>query len=121
MPDINKLIATEGMSALSAEEFLNDMEGWSEGKARALADQEGIELTDRHLEVIRWLRDLYAECGVPSHGRALTQAMDDAFASQGGKKYLYRLFPNGPVRQGCLLAGLPAPPYTVDRSFGSVH
>lgn len=121
MPDINKLIATEDMSAFEAEQFLNDMESWTEGHARELAHAEGLELTAEHMEVIHWLRDLYADCGPPAHGRALTQAMDEAFFRQGGTKYLYRLFPNGPVVQGCRLAGLPPPPYTVDNSFGSVH
>ena len=121
MPDINKLIATENMSAFEAEQFLNDMEAWTEDAARDLAHAEGLELTPEHMAVIRWLRELYADCGIPSHGRALTLALEDAFARQGGKKYLYRLFPNGPIVQACHLAGLPVPPYTVDRSFGSVH
>lgn len=121
MPDINKLIAMENMSAFEAGEYLNDMEDWNEGKARELARAEALALTDEHMEVICWLRDFYAECGPPAHGRALAQAMEDAFAEQGGRKYLYRLFPNGPVAQSCRLAGLKAPPYTVDRSFGSVH
>lgn len=121
MPDINKLIATETMSAFEAEAFLNDMENWTEAKARELARADGLELTDQHMQVIDWLRELYADCGVPAHGRALTRALEDAFIIQGGKKYLYRLFPNGPVAQGCRYACLPPPPYTVDRSFGSVH
>ena len=121
MPDINKLIATENMSAFEAESFLNDMESWTEAKARDLASADGLELTDLHMQVIYWLRELYADCGPPAHGRALTQALEGAFLIQGGKKYLYQLFPNGPVAQGCRYAGLPAPPYTVDRSFGSVH
>lgn len=121
MPDINKLIATGNMSPLEAEEFLSDMESWSESSAREMARAEGLELTQAHMAVIHWLRELYADCGVPAHGRALTQALDDEFALQGGLKYLYRLFPNGPIAQGCRLAGLPPPPYTVDQSFGSIH
>lgn len=121
MTDINKLIATEGMTPFEAERFLNDMESWTEEQARSMARAEGLELGPEHLQVIHWLRDLYADCGPPSHGRALGEAMESAFADQGGKKYLYRLFPNGPVLQACRLAGLPVPPYTVDRSFGSVH
>lgn len=121
MPDINKLIAMENMPACEAGEFLNDMDDWTESLARDLAHAEGLQLADEHFQVIRWLRDYYAECGPPAHGRALGHAMEDAFDYQGGKKYLYRLFPNGPVAQACRLAGLPPPPYTVDASFGSVH
>ena len=121
MPDINKLIAMENMPAYEAGEYLNDMEEWTESGARELAKAEGLELTEERLEVICWLRDHYTECGPPAHGRALAQAMEDAFDYQGGRKYLYRLFPNGPVAQACKLAGVPPPPYTVDPSFGSVH
>lgn len=118
MMDINKLIATENMSACEAEVFLNDMESWTEQQARDLARSQGLELSDEHMDVICWLRDLYADCGKPENGRALTHAMEETFSDQGGKKYLYWLFPNGPVLQGCRLAGLPVPESTVDRSFG---
>lgn len=122
MLDINKLIATEQMSACEAQEFINDMETWTESQARGLARCEGLELTDEHLDVLCWLRDFYADCGGhPENGRALAHALEESFADQGGKRYLFRLFPKGPVMQGCRLAGLPVPPGTADPSFGSVH
>jgi tRNA 2-thiouridine synthesizing protein E len=121
MLDINKLIATENMSACEAESFLNDMDTWTEAQARARARAEGMELTEEHMEVICWLRDHFADCGPPGNGRALAQALEDNFADRGGKRFLFRLFPNGPVYQGCRIAGLAIPPGTVDRSFGSVH
>jgi tRNA 2-thiouridine synthesizing protein E len=121
MTDINKLIAIENMPACEAEAFLNDMETWTETEARQLARSEGLNLTDEHMEVICWMRDFFADCGQPSNPRNLGHAMADAFASQGGQKYLYQLFPRGPVLQGCRLAGLPTPPGTVDKSFGTIH
>lgn len=120
--DINKLIATENMPACEAQSVLNDMDSWTEDQAREMARAEHLQLNDAHMEVICWLRDYYADCGgPPANARALGQAMDQAFADQGGKRYLFKLFPNGPVLQGCRLAGVPTPAGTVDKSFGSVH
>ncbi len=122
MLDINKLIAVENMPACEAQQFLNDMEIWTESQARELAHQEGLDLTDAHLDVLCWLRDVYADCGEPPrNARVLAHAMEATFAEQGGKRYLFKLFPNGPIMQGCRLAGLPQPSGTVDNSFGSVH
>jgi tRNA 2-thiouridine synthesizing protein E len=51
--------------------------------------------------------------------RELHDALDERFHASGGMKYLYRLFPRGPVAQGCRIAGLHSPANVVDRSFGS--
>jgi len=53
--------------------------------------------------------------------RELKDALEEAFHREGGLRYLHRLFPGGPVAQGCRLAGLVAPPGAVDKSFGSVQ
>jgi tRNA 2-thiouridine synthesizing protein E len=47
--------------------------------------------------------------------------LDQEFAAEGGRRYLYDLFPRGPILQASRIAGLPLPPGTLDRSFGSVH
>ena len=121
MLDINKLVMAETLAPCDADAFLNDLETWSEDRARDLARQEGIELSDAHLDVICYLRDHYSECGPDSSARHLLKAMEEAYVEQGGRKYLYTLFPRGPVTQGCRLAGLPTPPGNADPSFGSVH
>ncbi len=46
--------------------------------------------------------------------------LEEKFHSKGGMKFLYKLLPNGPVSQGCLLAGIDIPAGNVDLSFGSV-
>lgn len=86
-----------------------------------MAKAEDIDLNEEHLEVLCWLRDQFAECGPTESGRALARSMEDVFADQGGSKFLYRLFPHGPVYQGCKLAGLPLPPGSLDASFGTAH
>lgn len=121
MLDINKLLMADNLAPCEADAYLNDLDAWSEDKARGLARQEGIEFTDTHLDVVCFLRDHYAECGPDKNARSLLKAMEDAYADQGGRKFLYSLFPHGPVTQGCRLAGLPTPPGNADPSFGSVH
>lgn len=121
MLDINKLVSAESLAPCDADAYLNDLDNWNEEQARALAAREGINLTESHLDVICYLRDQYAECGPPANARALLKTLESAYRDQGGRKYLYQLFPRGPVTQGCLLAGLPTPPGNTDPSFGSVH
>ena len=52
--------------------------------------------------------------------RELHDALDEKFHRQGGIRHLYRLFPGGPVAQGCRIAGLKAPAGATDKGFGSV-
>jgi len=100
------------------EERLNE---WNEEKARKIASELGIELTDAHLQVVHSLREHYREHGESESGQQLTDMLGNAFASQGGKKYLHRLFPEGPVSQGMRIAGLPLPANTEDAGFGTAR
>jgi tRNA 2-thiouridine synthesizing protein E len=52
--------------------------------------------------------------------RDLHDALDEHFHAKGGLKYLYTIFPGGPITQSCRLAGLKAPFIASDPSFGSV-
>lgn len=95
--------------------------GWSAEAAERLARDEGLELGEDHREALRALQAYWAR-HEPSavHLRALHDALDEKFHHKGGMKYLYRLFPGGPVAQGCRLAGLKAPAGAADKGFGSV-
>ncbi len=121
MMDINKLINAEHMAHCEAESYLQDLETWTEARARERAAAEGLALNDERLDVICHLRDLYAECGPAPNARSLLKSLESAYADYGGLRYLYKLFPGGPVTQGCRLAGIPVPPGSIDRSFGTVH
>jgi tRNA 2-thiouridine synthesizing protein E len=101
------------------DDRLLDLENWDRKKGELLAAREGIHLTEIHWEVIDFLRGYYLRNGLVDSGRELAMALDRTFATQGGLKYLHRLFPDGPVAQGSRIAGLPVPPYTEDASFGS--
>ena len=95
--------------------------GLGEVHVREMAGVEGIELTDEHLGVVEALRDYYLELGEAENGRDLEEMLDEIFDGHGGRKYLWRLFPGGPVTQGMRLAGLPLPPHTGDKGFGTVR
>lgn len=120
MLDINKLV-TQETTASGAHGHLLELDPWSEERAIAMAREDGLELTDDHLAIIRYLRDCYAEHGDTINARTLMRALEEQFAGLGGHKFLYNLFPRGPIAQASRYAGLPMPPGTVDPSFGSTH
>ena len=92
---------------------------WSESAAQQVAHQSGIELSDAHWEVIRYVRHYYLERGFVRRSRELASALNARFKEQGGSRYLYRLFNGGPVLKACRLAGVPVPENCVDASFGT--
>jgi tRNA 2-thiouridine synthesizing protein E len=120
MYDINKAILNEDKLAYDPEGNLLDVE-WTEDYAREKAAAEGLTLGDDHWKAIRIVREYYRANGRPESARIVLHALEQDFASQGGRKYLYTLFPKGPVSTACRLGGLPLPPYSSDPSFGSVE
>lgn len=84
--------------------FLCDPERWNESVAEALAEEEDIEeLTEEHWNVMNYLRDYYIKFGVAPMIRKLCK-------ETGFKlKKIYDLFPSGPAKGACKLAGLPKP------------
>lgn len=96
-------------------------EEWNEQKAMEIAREEGVEMKDEHWEVIYFLRNHCKSAGASCSARHVLKALTERFYEQGGKRYLYKLFPHGPVYQAAQIAGLPMPPNTVDLSFGTAH
>ncbi|MET0104626.1 MAG: TusE/DsrC/DsvC family sulfur relay protein [Sedimenticola sp.] len=94
---------------------------WTEELARQLAAEENVELTPDHWDVIHFVRGHCEQHGTSCSARLMLKAMTGQFKHQGGKRYLYTLFPRGPVVQACKIAGIPLPAYSLDLSFGSVH
>ncbi|MEW7977153.1 MAG: TusE/DsrC/DsvC family sulfur relay protein [Candidatus Sedimenticola endophacoides] len=94
---------------------------WTRGKAIASAAEEGIDMTEAHWEVIEFMRARYLDHGADCNARVMIRALQQQFKERGGKRYLYSLFPRGPVVQGSRIAGIPLPAHSLDLSFGSVH
>jgi tRNA 2-thiouridine synthesizing protein E len=84
--------------------FITDPNLWSEDVAKGFAADEGItELNENHWKVINYLRDYYLKFGIAPMIRKLCK--DTGFQL----KAIYDLFPSGPAKGACKLAGLPKP------------
>lgn len=101
--------------------FLTELADWTESNARKLAQDDGLNLTDEHMEILHYLRKYYDKNGQVYNARTLLNVMEFEFGKWEGKRRLYQLFPRGPVTQGCKFAGIPMPPECIDNSFGTVH
>ena len=120
MLDINKMVAQEHADP-ATRGHLVELEPWTEDMAIEMARRDGLELTDNHLGIIRYLRDCYADHGGTVNARMLTHSLEEEFAGMGWHKFLYSLFPLWPIAQATRYAGLPIPPGTRDPSFGTTH
>lgn len=119
MLDINHIINEEAHDRIDPEGHMYDLEHWSPLSAMQMARAEGVdELTEDHWHVIYVLRNMYRENGRAESPREIMQVLERDFADEGGRRYLYELFPNGPVTQGSRLAGVPPPANCSDPSFG---
>ncbi len=85
------------------------------------AEKMGLELTEQRMEAIEFVLDFYEHCEDCRNARQLMTVMDQEFADKGGKKYLYRLFPAGPLSQIHELADLPDLGNQTDNGFGTSY
>lgn len=82
--------------------FMVQPEAWTERVAGALASTEGVTLlTPRHWALVKYIRDHYVRFGVPPMIRKLCK--ETGFTL----KRIYELFPSGPGKGACKIAGLP--------------
>jgi len=90
--------------------YLQDWQTWEEGMAPELAKIEGVELDERHWEIIKWLREYFVKYQIAPPIKMLIKEMGKLFGPEkANQKYLYSLFPGGPAKQACKFAGLPKP------------
>ena len=104
-------IEVSGKSYETDEEgYLVNLSEWSEEVGQELAKGENIDMTDSHWEVVNFLRDYYNEFQIAPAVRVLTKAIGKKLGPEkGNSQYLYELFPYGPAKQACKIAGLPKP------------
>ncbi|MEK6748017.1 MAG: TusE/DsrC/DsvC family sulfur relay protein [Pseudomonadota bacterium] len=98
------------MMETDEEGYLLNLAEWTEDAAKVLAAAENVNMTDAHWEVINFLREYYDEYQIAPAVRVLTKAIGKKLGPEkGNSKYLYELFPYGPAKQACKIAGLPKP------------
>ncbi len=84
--------------------FIDDFNNWNESWVQHVKKEEGIEeLTDEHWKVINVLQDYYKKNGIAPMVRILSKVTGYKL------KYIYELFPSGPGKGACKMAGLPKP------------
>ena len=89
---------------VDAEGFLTDAAQWNEQIAAEIARDNGIaELTDRHWQVVRFMREAYLRDGQAPSIRSLGKTSGVAI------KELYQLFPKGPAKLAAKIGGIPKP------------
>ena len=88
---------------VDAEGFMTEYDEWNEEIGKALAANIGIELTDSHWQVIKFLREDYKEQGETPMLRRVSNV--------GGvsTKELFQLFPKKPAKKMSYIAGVPKP------------
>ena len=92
------------------EGYLVNLSEWDEEAAKYLEIEEKVDLTEQHWEVINFLREYYNDYQIAPAVRVLTKAIGKKLGPEkGNSKYLYELFPYGPAKQACKIAGLPKP------------
>jgi len=105
------MLEVNGKSVETDEEgYLVNLNDWDEAIAAELAKSENVNMTEQHWEVVNFLREYYNEFQIAPAVRVLTKAIGKKLGPEkGNSQYLYELFPYGPAKQACKIAGLPKP------------
>ena len=84
--------------------FIDDFNNWNKDWVKYVKIVEGIEeMTEEHWKVIEVLQDYYKKNGIAPMVRILSKVTGFKL------KYIYELFPSGPGKGACKMAGLPKP------------
>ena len=95
----------------SADGFLRDAQRWNERVAEELARVNGIQISSAHWEILFFIRDYYFNFHHLPNARMFAAAIRKKLGEdKASSRYLQKLFPDGPLKYSCKLAGLPKPP-----------
>jgi tRNA 2-thiouridine synthesizing protein E len=92
----------------TATGYLVTQEDWSKELAEFMAQEEGLALTEKHWDLINFLRDEYFNNNANQpNTRQIVKAMSDKWGTNVIQKDVYDLFPKDPSKQGGRISGLP--------------
>lgn len=106
------VLSVDGLALETSDDgFLRDAEQWNERVAHELARREDIELSSAHWEILLFIRDYYFQFRHLPNARMFAAAIRKKLGEEKAhSRYLQKLFPKGPLKYACKLAGLPKPP-----------
>ncbi len=106
------VLTVDGATLATTEQgFLVNLADWNESVALALAEANGICLSEAHWELIWFMRHYYQQYKHLPNARVFAKAIAKTLGEdKGNSRYLSKLFPDGPLKYTCKLAGLPKPP-----------
>ncbi|MCK5888442.1 MAG: TusE/DsrC/DsvC family sulfur relay protein [Methylococcales bacterium] len=105
-------LVVEGKTlATTKEGFLRDLNDWDKRVANQLAALHALALTEAHWEILLFIRNYYQRFKHLPNTRVFVKAIKQEFGGdKGNSHYLHTLFPQGPLKYACKIAGLPKPP-----------
>ncbi len=112
LPDrMGEIVVDDRRIAVDSQGFLADPEDWNERVAEVIALEQGIELTDDHWAVMRFMRSFLEEHGVAADARFVFQFLAEmaGVPPASGRVRFFELFPYGYVGQACKIAGMRQP------------
>lgn len=105
---------------LTVDGRLQNLKDWSEEVAIALAEKDGLVLTDDHWAVINVMREYYHKFNRPPIRKLLKKSLAEKYGPDKMQdEYLQSLFPNEVLVQGTRIAGLPIP--AMDAELGHAN
>ncbi len=88
--------------SVNEEGYLTDLNQWTPEIAMELAKQEGVTMTEKTWDVIKWIQDQYRNETALTIRKVGKSGITDI-------KEFYALFPNGPLKKASKIAGIPKP------------
>ncbi len=107
---VKHLVISERDVPVDKEGFLRNLNDWDKLVATAIAESEGVVLSESHWEVLDLLRKHYHVHKVSLANRALVSLVKQELGAEKGKSvYLMKLFKGSPAKLSNKIAGLPKP------------